>query len=120
MSSSCHIIQVAISLLETNNVDLTLQHLKQSLNTLRSENQSSNSDSHLNMNKKRGRKEKTDKEGTEKKEKRVPSAYNLWLSDNMKAIPDIPYKERMGVLGGQWKILMQRRRIFIQVSVQTY
>ena len=88
MSNSCvKIIQVAISLLQGKDKDLALNHLIGALDTMKCT-------------------KATSKKGSvPKKQKRVPSAYNLWLSENMKNMSEVPYKQRMGILSGQWKTI---------------
>jgi len=82
-----NIIQVAISLLQGKDKDLALNHLIGALDTMKCT-------------------KATSKKGSvPKKQKRVPSAYNLWLSENMKNMSEVPYKQRMGILSGQWKTI---------------
>jgi len=94
-SSCVNIIKVAISLLQANQTDLALNHLMGALDNIKCVSSDSEG-------KGKGKGKNT---GEQKKQKRVPSAYNLWLSENMKNMSEVPYKQRMGILSGQWKTI---------------
>lgn len=73
-------IEVAIGLLEADKIALAIKHLK-----LAQKNKKTSG-------------------------KRVPSAYNLFMSERIKGLTDVPHKERMAKLSGMWKNLSDNEK----------